>query len=202
LLWNKRAEAAMRQRRGVTTRAEIARRILRAVEDVFEVARNDIRTELPFQHRVEQVPLPVWRVSDARYTQARAIYDAGKDKTDDLTSHAYIDWRVSRTMMARYAYQEKDPYYQAELHLLRLGDLAVATNPFELYTDYAVRIKARSPAAQTAVVQLTADCAAYLPTERAVLGGGYSARIDDGVVGPEGGTVLVDETVRILEEMW
>ena len=52
------------------------------------------------------------------------------------------------------------------------------------------------------VVQLTADCGAYLPTERAVLGGGYSARIDDGVVGPEGGTVLVEETTRILQEMW
>jgi len=55
---------------------------------------------------------------------------------------------------------------------------------------------------QTCVVQLTADCAAYLPTERAVRAGGYSARIDDGVVGPEGGTVLVNETVRLLDQMW
>ena len=78
----------------------------------------------------------------------------------------------------------------------------MATNPFELYTDYGLRIKARSPAVQTAVVQLTAGCAAYLPTERAVLGGGYSARIDDGVVGPEGGTALVDETSKVLKEIW
>jgi hypothetical protein len=148
------------------------------------------------------VPLPVWQVSDERHAQALSLYEAGKDKTDELASRDYIYWRVSRTMIARYDYQKKAPYYQAELHLLRLGDLALATNPFELYTDYGVRIKARSPAVQTMVVQLTADCAAYLPTERAVLGGGYSARIDDGVVGPEGGTVLVEETARILQEMW
>ena len=33
---------------------------------------------------------------------------------------------------------------------------------------------------------------------RAVTGGGYSARIVDGAVGPEGGDVLVNETVTIL----
>jgi hypothetical protein len=202
LLWDKPAEAAMRQRRGLSSREEIARRILRAVEDVFDVARNDVRTELPFQHRTERVPLPVWQVSDERYAQAQAVYEAGKDKTDALGSPEYIHWRVSRTMLARHAYQKQDANYLAELHFLRLGDLAVATNPFELFTDYGVRIKARSPAAQTMVVQLTADCAAYLPTDRAVLGGGYSARIDDGVVGPEGGKSLVEETTRILKEMW
>ena len=79
--------------------------------------------------------------------------------------------------------RRKIPSTQAELHFVRLGDLAVATNPFELYTDYGLRIKARSPATQTVVVQLTSDCAAYLPTERAVTAGGYSARIVDGIVG-------------------
>ncbi len=202
LMWDKKAEGAMRQRRKLSSRQEIARRILRAVEDVYDVAQTKVQTSLPFEHRVERVPLPVWQVSDDRYTQALALYEAGKDKTDELSSKDYIYWRVSRTMLARHAYQKKDPFYKAELHLLRLGDLAVATNPFELYTDYGVRIKGRSPATQTAVIQLTAGCAAYLPTIRAVAGGGYSARIDDGVVGPEGGTVFVDETTRILQEMW
>jgi len=202
LLWNKPSEAAMRQRRSLTSREEIARRILRAVEDVFDVARQDIHTEVPFQHRVERVPLPVWQVSEERFAQARAVVEAGQDKTDQLSSPDYINWRVSRTMLARHAYQKENPTYDAELHLLRLGDVAVATNPFELFADYGLRIKARSPAVQTLVVQLTADCAAYLPTERAVLGGGYSARIDDGVVGPEGGKLLVEQTVRTLKTMW
>lgn len=202
LMWDKKAEAAMRQRRKLSSRQEIARRILRAVEDVYDVAQTKIQSNLPFEHRIERVPLPVWQVSDERYARALALYEAGKDKTGELSSKDYIYWRASRTMLARYAYQKKDPLYKAELHLLRLGDLAIATNPFELYTDYGVRIKGRSPAVQTAVVQLTAGCAAYLPTIRAVAGGGYSARIDDGVVGPEGGTVFVNETTKALQEMW
>jgi len=202
LMWNKKAEAAMRQRRKLSNRQEIARRILRAVDNVFDTARSGIKTELTFQHRAERMRLPVWKVSDRRYAQALAKYKAGKDRTDKLSSSDYINWRVSRTMLGRYAHQKKDPYYKAELHLLRLGHVAMATNPFELYTDYGLRIKARSPAVQTFVVQLTAGSAGYLPTTRAVRGGGYSARIDDGVVGPAGGKVLVDETTRILKEMW
>ncbi len=202
LLWNKSAEAAMRQRRKLTSREDIARRILRAVEDVESLARQDPQRELLFQHRVARVPLPVWQVSDERCAQAQAVVEAGQDKTESLPSPEYINWRVSRTLAARHALQKQESCYQAELHFLQLGELAMATNPFELFVDYGLQIKARSPAMQTCVVQLTAGCAAYLPTERAVRAGGYSARIDDGVVGPEGGKVLVEQTARILKEMW
>ena len=153
-------------------------------------------------HRVETIRLPVRKVSDERFAQARARFEAGRNRTDELNDREYIEWRVSRTLMGRHSLQEADPFYPAELHFLRFGDLAIATNPFELYTDYGVRIKARSPAPQTLVVQLTTDGAAYLPTRRAVKGGGYSARIVDGIVGPEGGDVFVNESTRILDEMW
>lgn len=202
LMWNKQAELLQRSRKGLSSREEIARRIVEAVDVVMDEGRRNVQTELAFQHRAEDVSLPVWQVSDERYAEARSVFEAGKDKTDQLSSPDYINWRVSRTLMARHAFQKEQPFYEAELHFVRLGDFAIATNPFELYTDYGVRIKARSPAVQTSVVQLTSDCAAYLPTRRAVEGGGYSARIVDGVVGPEGGEVLVNETVRILNEMW
>lgn len=202
LMFNKKAELTRRNRRRLSSRQEIARRIVAAVSDTLEQGRENIQTELELQHRCEVVPLPVWPVSAQRCAEARAVFEAGKDKTDRLSSPDYINWRISRALMARYAHQKEHPHYRAELHLLRLGDVAMATNPFELYTDYGVRIKARSPAAQTVVVQLTSGCAAYLPTRRAVAGGGYSARIVDGVVGPEGGDVLVRETVKTLEQMW
>jgi len=34
--------------------------------------------------------------------------------------------------------------FQMELRALRLGDVAIATNEFELFTDYGVQMKARS----------------------------------------------------------
>ena len=94
-----------------------------------------------------------------------------------------------------------DPVDPAECHMMRLGGVAIATNPFELFTDYGVRMKTRSPALQTFVIQLTGS-GGYLPSERAVRGGGYSGVIQSSRVGPEGGQVLVDRTVESLQGLW
>ena len=95
---------------------------------------------------------------------------------------------------------QEQPYLM-ELHVVRLGDVAIATNDFELYTDYGVAIQARSPATQTVVIQL-AGGGTYLPTERAVRGGGYGAIPQSNRVGPPGGQVLVDRTVELIQSLW
>ena len=99
-----------------------------------------------------------------------------------------------------------EPFYETgsvkpmEFHVLRLGDVAVATSPFELYVDYAARIEARSPAVLTMLVQISCGYNGYLPTARAVKGGGYSA--DKFQVGPEGGQVLVEETLKQINALF
>lgn len=93
-----------------------------------------------------------------------------------------------------------DDVNPAEIHIIRLGDIAIATNPFELFIDYGMLIKARSKAILTFLVQLSCQHSGYLPTTRAAKGGGYSA--DKYLVGPEGGHKLVDETVKRINGMW
>lgn len=88
-----------------------------------------------------------------------------------------------------------------ELHALRLGDAAIVTNTFELYTDYGVQMKARSPAVQTFVIQLTGS-GGDLPSARAVRDGGYGAVIQSSRIGPEGGQVLVDRSVEAIKALW
>ena len=88
----------------------------------------------------------------------------------------------------------------AEIHVIRLGDIALATNPFELYLDYGLLIKQRSPAILTFVVQLSCGHCGYVPSPRALKAGGYSAAGEK--FGPESGYRLVDETVRIMKGMW
>ncbi|MBN2329571.1 MAG: hypothetical protein JXR73_20690 [Candidatus Omnitrophica bacterium] len=163
LLYNARAEDIMRERRGLTRRREIARRIADAVEEVLPLSRDDIIFQPIFKHTKASISLP--------------IHDP--------------------TLIPFY---ETDSVNPIEMHVIRLGDVAMATNPFELYLDYGIRIKAKSPAVLTFLIQLSCQHSGYLPTEKAVQGGGYSA--DKFIVGPEGGQILVKETGRILNALW
>lgn len=202
LLLGKRARSVGLERDGIPYTREIARRIARGVEAVIAGARERQQARVPLAHAVADVPLAVRQVTPERFEAAKAIFESGRNQLDSLSGRDYIGWRVARALMARFELQKKDPSYQAEIHVLRLGEVAVATNPFELYVAYGMQIEGRSPAEQTISLQLTADGAGYLPTPRAVQGGGYSSRIEDGVVGPEGGQQLVEHTVAELDRLW
>jgi len=197
-LYGKAAEERMRKLRGLTRLEEVARRIVGGWEEAYEGARKDMRHDVVLHHRVQQIELPHRKVTEAEAAEARK--EAAKYAGDAAQRWNY---RWHQAVVQRYEAQQAgtEGAYRMELHVLRLGDVAIATNDFELFTDYGVRIKARSPAVQTFIIQL-AGSGGYLPTERAVRGGGYGAVIQSSRVGPEGGQVLVDRTVDMLQALW
>jgi hypothetical protein len=77
----------------------------------------------------------------------------------------------------------------------------MCTNRFEYYLDFGMRIKARSKALQTFVVQLAGE-GTYLPTTRSMKGGSYGAYIASTPIGPEGGQLIVEECVKNINEMF
>jgi len=58
LLFRSRAEEVMRQRRGLSSRQEIARRIVDALENCLPLAKQDIQTSTVFKHTVAKADLP------------------------------------------------------------------------------------------------------------------------------------------------
>jgi hypothetical protein len=115
------------------------------------------------------------------------------DKNDD-----FVLMRNLEAVVERFRSQRSQPEYCPELHVLRLGDTALSTSPFELYLDYGLRIRARGPAALTLHAQLSCDSGGYLPTARAAAAGGYGALIANGTVGPEGGQIVVDSILQVM----
>jgi hypothetical protein len=199
LMYEKPAEERMRRLRGLSPLDELARRIIQAWDEAYEGARQEIQTEVPLIHKVETLQLPVRQVTEAEYADAQAQVTA---LARDPQNRRRMEWQ--QATVDRYLQQREgqaSATYPMELHVLRLGEVAIATNSFELFTDFGIQIKSRSPAVQTFVVQLTGP-GTYLPTERAVRGGGYSAIVQSSVVGPEGGQVLVDATVQQIASLW
>ena len=200
-IWRTAAEQEMRRRRGLSTRAEVARRIANGVSDVMPIAREGLQDDPVVAHAIRTLELPKRLVTLAE--RERCLADAEQAKTPEKRN-----WHL-RSVRRFDEEQEaitrgEHPTAPITVHAIRLGDVAFVTNSFELFGDYGTRMQARSPAPLTCIVQLAGrgTPGTYLPTVRAVEGAGYSAVIESNIVGPAGGRMLVDESVKMLQDLW
>jgi hypothetical protein len=198
LMYRKTAEERMRKLRKLTRLEELARRIVAAWEEAYEGARQEQNPDVVLVHQVENIELPARRIIEKEAADTRKQVEA---LSKDPRNHWITAWQ--QQVVDRYERQKagKLEPYKMELHVIRLGDVVIATNPFELFTQYGIQIKSRSRALQTFVIQLTGP-GTYVPTAVAVQGGGYSAIAASSVVGPEGGQALVDRTVDLINSLW
>jgi hypothetical protein len=200
-----REEAHMRARLGLSEREVIGRKIASAVDELLPSAAHNMQAEPVFRHSVRTVELPVRMVTDEDLQAARAELqrlEAWQPESEQDSSAKFVLLHRCREVIGRHGRQQAEPYYPVELHVLRLGDVAIATNPFELFLDFGLRIKARSKALQTFLVQLACGSGGYLPTAKAVAGKSYGAEPASNRVGPEGGQVLVEATVEDIARLW
>jgi hypothetical protein len=171
-------------------------------------AAGDISPHLLWQQRAEQSMVQrkgVTRRQEIALRIADGVDRAFPFAKTDVQTALVFKHTVARVDLPpqdppKKPFYETDPVKPIEFHVIRLGDVAMATNPFELYLDYGLRMKARSKAVLTMPVQLSCGSCGYLPTAQAVRGGSYSA--DKYIVGPEGGGVLVEETLQRINAMW
>ncbi len=189
LMWRHDAEQEMLKRKGITRRQEIGVRIANAVDEVFPYVQDDIKNEIVFSHLYEELPLPVRKVTKEEADQSERL---AKEQPDRASWH--------RGLIDRYKNQDKNPYYPVRVNVIRLGDVVIASNPFELFLDFGLRIKTQSKATLTFVVQLANGRGTYVPTQRAEFGGGYSAIVQSNSVGSEGGQLLVEKTVEMINK--
>jgi len=220
LRYRQAADNRMTRLRNLDRLREIARRIVRGVDEAYEVVQNAKQDAVVVKHQYAVLNLPERIVTEAEYQSCKAEAERLKAHPGDGRGN----WNAR--VVARYEKLPTDPKptHPTPVNVLRIGEAVICTNQFELYTDFGVQMKARSKAVQTFVVQLANGAAApeppaeapeedrkewlyasggtYLPSELAVKGGGYGAVIQSNVVGPEGGQMLVEETVKMINAMW
>ncbi|MCA1809279.1 MAG: hypothetical protein LC725_07525, partial [Lentisphaerae bacterium] len=221
ILWAQKAETRMMKLAGRNLRQELAERLTRAVTSILPLMQQNIERQPVLRHELRTVKLPRRMLAESDLEQAVSEARPHREKYEKMLqeleanpdlrnnqewlreiTRAYWRARRGQRVEERYTLQQTDPFFQVEVHALRLGDMAIVTNPFELYLDYGVQLKARSPAVQTFIVQLASGSSGYLPTERSVAGGAYGAVPASTNVGPEGGRQLVEETLKELKALW
>lgn len=183
----------------------IGKRISNEILSVFEEI-TEYRDEAKFEHKVRTIDLPLRKATKTEYEHAcREIeYYVSKAASTSgvFTFEDNAKCYVHAGVIMRYREQQFKEIFPIESHVIRFGDMAFATNPFELFLDFGNRIKARSYAEQTFIVQLCCGRGGYLPTAKAEKAGHYSAYITSGNVGHEGGDLLVREQLKEINEMF
>ncbi|MEX2568187.1 MAG: hypothetical protein WD431_19720 [Cyclobacteriaceae bacterium] len=205
---------------GMARRKQIAYRITDAIESILPLMKKEIEWSPRLSHQSATLHL------SRRLLRKRDVKDAKKESSkwsevyqkllDEAKSNPKItkekrwyhdltrSYRLMRrgdVVSERYQLEKNTPKIPVEVHVVRISDMVMATNPFELYLDYGMRIKAQSPATQTFIVQL-AGSGSYLPTKRSIAGGAYGAVPASTLVGPEGGEELVSYTLQLIEDQW
>jgi len=212
------ARARMLKLRGIDDRQEIANRITEAVARILPVIASTVDYAPELRHRVEMLELPVNRLSQAdaddAARNAAAMEEQYQAEVARLNDAASAD---PRWYLRASEFQRRKTWYQGviqrfqeqktcstkpfEVHFLRLGEIAFASNPFEYYLDFGIQIKVRSPALQTFLIQLAGN-GTYVPSPRSVQGGGYGSVPASNPIGPEGGQALAEHTVTTLRELF
>ena len=178
----------------------VANEIISVYEEITE-----IKSDIPFEHKALVLDLPLRKATITDYQNAVREIEYYVDKNKNQEQFNFKDsaaMHVYAGTINRYRQQQTKEIVPTEVHIIRFGDVAFATNPFELFLDFGNYIKARSYAKQTFIMQLTCDALGYLPTERAEKGGHYSAYISSGNVGHEGGDILARKSVEEINKLF
>ena len=200
-------------------RRDIAERIATSFSEVYAWAKKDIINYAPIHHDVLDLKLSKRMITQEDYDlSCQRLKDLnelsyepeveGEDKIAIFNRNCRLNAERSRCkgVIARWKAQEETDKYSTQSHVLSIGDIAFASNQFELYVDFQHRIQGRSPFVQTFIIQLSGVTGmgggSYLATKRGFLNRGYSASRYCNLVSWKGGNELVEKTVKALKKLW
>lgn len=182
----------------------IGRRIFNEIMDILKYEPLELKSEAVLKHKPMILDLPLRLVTEEEYQDAyQHLMDfVQQNHGKDVDFKETAAMHVYAGIYARHELQKKERVVPTEVHVVRFDDVAIASNPFELFMDFANIIRARSVAKQTFLIQLSNDALGYLPTEKAEKGGHYSAYVSSGYVGHEGGYQMVETVLNEIREMF
>ena len=150
-------------------------------------------------HVSRQLPLRVRLPTAERVKWARGVLaaaDSGRDVAAWDLMFAYGTVQLDDQFRGH-------PVDRIPLHAVRIGDIGFATIPCELYCQFGLDIKRRSPAGITAILGEANGAEGYVPTTYGPIGGGYSGeplhwtRFES-----DAGYRIVDAASGLLHRLW
>jgi len=167
--------------------ADAATYAIRQIETSSEWKLAMQQREITLNHRVPTA-------EQIERAKAIVVMDDEAAKTLPNLAKAYAE----RTLKLA----EEPPTTKVLIQAVRIGDLAICTLPFEVFTEIGLELKAKSPAADTFVVSLANGGYGYLPTPEQHQFGGYETWLSTNKVQKDASVILVANLLEMLDELF
>jgi len=151
--------------------------------------------DAPIRVGTRVIDLAIREVSDDDVAQARALLT--QPGTLPVRERAYPEEAV---LVAKE--RRAHTMVQAEIQVIAVGDAVFVGVPSELFVEFGLDIKRRSPFLCTYIAGMANGCVGYIPTARAFAGGGYETRLArSSKLTAEAGEHIVETAVDLLREL-
>lgn len=181
---------------------DVSERLTMEIRRIYNKVKDNLSDSSVIRYKKINLTLPGITVPNELYKESKKIVADYVEKLDTkvLSSNDMEQIRIPLERICRYKEQEFNRMVNVEVHIMRLDDMVFVTNPFELFMDYGNRIKTRSHATQTFVIQLANGASGYLPSKIAYASGGYAV---DTVcyVEQEAGELLTESTIAAIMDI-
>jgi hypothetical protein len=148
--------------------------------------------------RVEGNALPDAEPHERALREAERQFESAKTEREKVAAAARI--KFENSVVARL--RRGPGPFEAEVQVLRLGDLALVGVPGELFVEYGLEIKRRSPFKHTFVVGYANDYLGYLATPSAWRQGGYEVGLGPWcLVSEQGAAEIVRQAVELTSDV-
>lgn len=147
----------------------------------------------------EEIELPLRKIPISEIEKAKKLIEGKEVKkismVDGLSDEVYAEQILTLSKI-----QEKSVL--SEIQAISLGNIALASIPGELFVEYGLEIKKKSPFPHTFIIGYANDYVGYIPTSKAFEEGGYEVRtgiaskLDPGV-----GEFITKKALEILNKL-
>ncbi len=151
---------------------------------------------VPLNAAARDLQLAVRRPTAEMIEWAEGILAKPKDAAP---AHRLEQPYAERVMSLRDA---KPDTIQAYIQAVRIGDLGIASIPFEVFTETGLEIKARSPFKDTFTIELANGSYGYLPTPKQLDLGGYETWLGTNRVERKASEKIAALALEMLETIY
>jgi len=162
-----------------------------AAEAVRVIETTEPRDDGRLGTATETLELPIRDITPAMLDEARGVL---QDESANL-----IDRVCGQEVLLLESERRREPAQPAEVQAIAFGEAAFVSIPAELFVEFGLEIKRRSPFRRTFVAGDANGMVGYIPTAAAFKNGGYEPRLKrNSKIIPEGGDLLVEAALRAL----